>query len=190
MSNKPEAIEKVLTDAETAARKKAKAVRKQNKVTVNNTYTEVPFYYKDGTIDTVYIKRSTAIKYRLPEVPQGKYAADSAGKVTGKNFRTSKGKSIAVSDGYLLKDRKTATKGKKTGAGGKRSIALTKSYSRRYQSLRVPLTATTAEVILWIKTHWGKKPDTLRIGAQQITLGLNKSKAQHKAETAAKDKAI
>ncbi len=189
IQEKPVTIEKALTEAQIARKKTAKAARKQNKVSVNNTYTEVPFYYQDGSMDVVYIKRSTAIKYRLPEVPLGVYEADSAGKITGQNFRVFKGKAIAVSDGYILKDRKTPTKGRSTGAGGKRSIALTKSYSRRYQSLRVPVSATTADVILWIKKHWGTKPDTLRIGKQQIALGLKKSKAQHKAENAAKDKA-
>jgi hypothetical protein len=186
---------KTLEEVQALAKKKAASAKKtgqkkrQTRVAVVNTFTAVPFYYGQtdaNGFDVIYVKRSTAIKYKMPEVPAGKFEADVSGRILGRNMRDSHGKTLKVSDGYVLKDRKVATKGRSTGDGGKRSISLTKAYTRRYQSIQIPQSATVAQTIGWIKKYWGVKPDLMIQGKQTIPLGLKKSKAAHAAENAAK----
>jgi hypothetical protein len=164
-----------------------RASRKQNTVTVQNTYTMVPFAYATGEIAPVPMTRKVAALYKLPEMEAGQYTVSKNGKILSKGIGDFKGKTIRFSRGYVLKERKTPTKGRSTGAGGKRSISLTKSYSRVWTTMRVPLDATAIDVIHWMKGWAGSnKPDLLHYGDQYINTGLRKTKAAHKAETLAK----
>lgn len=185
----PDPHDKVLTLAEIAKQKVAKKKAagqslRQNRVAVSNTYVVVPFLFANGKIKGIPMKRIRATQFGLPEMPKQKYDTDAGTKkVKGKGIGRFKGKTAKVSNGYSLKDRKTPTKGRKTGSTG-RSIGLTKAYTRNWTSFRVPVTASVFDTIHWIKTYFKPVayPELLMLGDQTITLGLKKTKAEHKAE--------
>lgn len=183
----PAAEDSVVSLEEAAKKASVRAAKQKNKkqniVTVANTYAMVAFKNIAGYVTPVPVSRRVAKIYGIPELPATEYKVDAKGKLLGKSVGDFKGKRIKISRGYVLKERKTVTSGRKTGIG-KKSISLTKTYTRVWTSLRVPLGASALDVIFWMKS-WksGKKPDMLKIGAQTIPTGLNKTKAAHAAET-------
>jgi hypothetical protein len=126
------------------------------------------------SIGFVPMSKKTAVKLGIKLVDEAVVIKTSNGRLLGlKSVGKMKTKKVRVSYGMSIIDRKTPTKGKKTGRTG-RSRALSKGLVRRWITVSVPTDASNIDVLSWV-SGWKKVPQLLEVGEQIFPLKSKQS---------------
>lgn len=183
MSTTPEqAIDKAIAAKKKTATKAERKAKVSSQTNFDDTYGVANFPFLvgkndsgktvvgDGSLATA--QRYQPIKIKVSTLKLGRIDVNGASKddeVQQQTAGRTPSKPIKVSFGASLRVRK-ASKTKKAGA---RQLSA-KYYSKNWITISVPTSATSLDVIAWIKKNWKVQPLELRMGQTIYTITKRK----------------
>lgn len=199
MSTTPEqAIQKaILAKAKTATKAERKA-KVSSQTNFDDTYGVANFPFLVGKNDAgktvvgdgslANAQRVQPIKIKVSTLKLGRIDVNGASKddeVQQQNAGRTPSKPIQVSFGASLRVRKKSTKARKPGA----KALSAKYYSKNWITISVPTSATSLDVIAWIKKNWKVQPLEMRMGQTIYTItkrkkAINDGKSNSRSENA------